>query len=96
LGWAEALESVLGAAPALVLLDMRMPQVDGLTVLARLRLLDPAIPVVMVTANSDADVARETLASGAFDYITKPFDLSHVGDVVAAAFPLTDRFGPIT
>jgi DNA-binding response OmpR family regulator len=71
--------------PDVLLLDIKMPMVDGVTVLRRVRALYPNMPVIMVTANADEAVARDTLARGAFDYVVKPFDFEHLARVVAAA-----------
>jgi two-component system response regulator (stage 0 sporulation protein F) len=71
--------------PDVVLLDVRMPGLDGLQVLKRLRESDPDVAVIMVTANDDAAVARETLSVGAFDYVAKPFDFEHLSHTVMTA-----------
>jgi two-component system, response regulator, stage 0 sporulation protein F len=80
-----ALSGVRVHRPDLVLLDIRMDGLDGVEVLRRLRRLDATLPVVMVTANEDVTLARETLTLGAFDYVAKPFDFSHLDTVVSAA-----------
>jgi DNA-binding response OmpR family regulator len=84
-GGAEALAVVERERPDLVLLDLRMPDIDGLEVLRRLRQAGPRPAVIMVTANEDLALARETLKSGAFDYVAKPFDFQYLDRVVAAA-----------
>ncbi len=68
-----------------VLLDVRMPRVDGYTALRRIRQGYPDVPVIMVTGNADHQMARETLKQGAFDYIAKPIDLAHLAKTVEAA-----------
>jgi two-component system response regulator (stage 0 sporulation protein F) len=82
---AEALAVVEREHPDLVLLDLRMPGIDGLEVLRRLRQADRSPAVIMVTANEDLALARETLKTGAFDYVAKPFDFQYLDRVVAAA-----------
>jgi two-component system, response regulator, stage 0 sporulation protein F len=79
-----ALSAVRAKRPDLVLLDIRMLGIDGVEVLRRLRREDATLPVVMVTANEDITLARETLNAGAFDYVAKPFDFTHLEQVVAA------------
>jgi len=82
---AAALAAARRRRPDLVLLDVRMPGVDGLEVLRRLRELDASVPVIMVTANEDVGLARETLRVGAFDYVAKPFDFAYLDRAVSAA-----------
>ncbi|MBI1845360.1 MAG: response regulator [Candidatus Rokubacteria bacterium] len=81
---ADALNAVRHERPDLVLLDIRMPGMDGVEVLRRLRDLDSSIAVIMVTANEDVALARETLKIGAFDYVAKPFDFRYLDRAVAA------------
>jgi two-component system response regulator (stage 0 sporulation protein F) len=80
----EALSAVRGGRADLVLLDVRMPGLDGVQVLRRIRELTDSVPVIMVTANEDASLARETLMLGAFDYVAKPFDFDYLDRAVAA------------
>ena len=81
----EAAAAFTRERPDVVLLDMRMPGMDGLEVLKRLREVDADVAVIMVTANEDIELARETLAVGAFDYVAKPFDFEHLARAVSAA-----------
>ena len=71
--------------PNAILLDINLPDAAGTQTLDHLRLLRPDVPVIMVTANADVTLARETLARGAFDYVMKPFDMGHLGQVLEAA-----------
>ena len=73
--------------PDLVLLDVRMPGMDGVEVLRRIRHAAPHVPVVMVTANESVGLAREMLELGAFDYVAKPFDFSYLDRAVSARAP---------
>src|SRR5207253_181530 len=73
-----------GGRPDLVLLDIRMPGIDGVEVLRRIRKLDGTLSVIMVTANEDVTLARETLKLGAFDYVAKPFDYEYLDRTVSA------------
>jgi two-component system nitrogen regulation response regulator GlnG len=82
---AEALVSVDAERPAVVLLDMMLPDATGTTTLESLRLRRPDLPVIMVTANTDEAVARGCLRRGAFDYVMKPFSMEHVERVLQAA-----------
>lgn len=79
-GGREALDLAAAAPPDLMLLDVMMPEIDGLTVLRRLR-SDPgtsSIPVIILTARSLAEDRVKGLDLGADDYITKPFDLEEL------------------
>jgi DNA-binding response OmpR family regulator len=71
--------------PDAVLLDILMPGMDGVKVLRAIRAMDSTIPVVMLTANSDEKVARDTLTIGAFDYVAKPFNFDVLDTIMAAA-----------
>lgn len=81
----EAL-SVLGNHHVdVVVTDVRMPELDGMALLREVQRVDADIPVVMITAHSTVDNAVLALKSGAFDYLTKPFEQSEVKDVVRRA-----------
>jgi two-component system, NtrC family, response regulator AtoC len=68
-----------------VITDLRMPELDGLELMRRALALEPELPVVIITAHGTVDNAVEALKSGAFDYITKPFDQNEVRNVVRKA-----------
>jgi DNA-binding NtrC family response regulator len=55
-----------------------MSDVDGVTALRRIRVDHPDLPVVMLTANPDVDMALRTIKQGAFDYVTKPIGFTHL------------------
>ncbi|MBK8213767.1 MAG: sigma-54-dependent Fis family transcriptional regulator [Myxococcales bacterium] len=69
----------------LVITDLRMPKVDGMTLLREALREDPDLPIVMITAHGTIDTAVEALKTGAFDYLTKPFDKDEVRQIVAKA-----------
>lgn len=71
---ASALHVLVREKPALMLLDVTMPDADGLEVLERTRRAAPDVVVVMVTGQTDLSVALTALERGARAYITKPFD----------------------
>src|SRR5437879_10685207 len=81
---AEALTVVRGGRADLVLLDVRMPGLDGVQVLRKIREINGDVPVIMVTANEDVSLAKETLKLGASDYVAKPFDFDYLDRAVAA------------
>jgi len=74
----------------LVITDLRMPKIDGMELLRRALQLDPELPVVMITAHGTVDNAVEALKTGAFDYVTKPFDQAEVRAVVRKALRTRD------
>ena len=84
-GGADALNKVTDDAPDLVLLDLNLPDMPGFEVLDRLRARSPALPVVIVSGNTDPMMAEAARALGAIDYVTKPFELDRLSQVVAAA-----------
>ena len=90
----EALTAVRGGRADLVLLDVRMPGLDGVQVLRRIRELDDRVPVIMVTANEDVGLAKETLKLGAFDYVAKPFDFDYLDRAVAAGLARAGEKAP--
>lgn len=71
--------------PDVVLLDIMMPGIDGVEVLQQIRTRWPEVPVVMLTAVANLDIAKGALRRGAFDYVRKPFEWEHLERVVAAA-----------
>jgi DNA-binding response OmpR family regulator len=77
-GGEEALRIVREERPHLILLDVRMPGMNGLEVLRHVRQIDQEVGVIMVTAVSEEETGREALALGAFDYIVKPLDLAYL------------------
>ena len=89
-GGEEALALVERNAPDLVLLDVRMPGIDGVETLRRLRKIAPDLTVIMVTANEDVALARETLKLGALDYVAKPFDFVYLERAIMAGLAQGD------
>jgi len=68
-----------------VITDLKMPEVDGMSLLYWLREHHPSLPVIMITAFATVETAVKALKLGAFDYITKPFDLDEMKTVVEKA-----------
>ena len=77
----------------LVITDLKMPKVDGMTLLKRALEEDPELPVVLVTAHGTIDTAVEALKRGAFDFVTKPFDKDEVRQIVAKALKTRELSG---
>jgi len=78
----EAIEKVRSWNPHLMLLDVRMPEMDGIETLVRLAKMNHATAIVMMTAVHEKDVAEQAMALGASDYVTKPVQLDRLRMVV--------------
>jgi CheY-like chemotaxis protein len=87
----DALTLVALYRPDVVLLDLFMPGMPGDVALERFREFDPTVPVIIVSGNQEEDVARATLAKGAFDYLQKPFNLSALERILAASIVERDH-----
>src|SRR4051812_32943607 len=74
----------------LVITDLRMPKMDGMELLRRAVAIDPGLPVIMVTAHRPVHNPVEALETGAFDYVTKPFDQGEVRTIVRKALKTRD------
>ena len=72
--------------PDLVLSDLVLPDIDGLEVLARLRKLDPAVPVILMTAYGSVESGVRAMHEGAYDYVTKPLDLDDIQSKLRRAY----------
>ncbi len=72
-------------APDVILLDVRLPGLDGLSALAKLRQLSDDAPVIVMTAFGNLATAVRAVEGGAFDYLAKPFDLDQALELVARA-----------
>ena len=81
----EAMDIVEGGAYDLVVSDIRMPVMDGMELLKRVKSYDPDIEVIMITGVADIDTAIDALKLGASDYIVKNFDLDAVKTSVSCA-----------
>ena len=82
-GGAEAVAIVETVKPDLILLDVAMPDMDGVETLKRIVAIKPTLAVIMVTANSDIGTTSKLLALGAVDYVPKPFDLDYLDQAVS-------------
>jgi two-component system NtrC family response regulator len=87
---AEGLNLFRGAAPSLVILDLKLPDGDGLDILRAARALDPPVPVIVVTAFATQAAREASLASGAAAFLPKPFIASVLLQLVR------DELDPIT
>jgi two-component system nitrogen regulation response regulator GlnG len=81
----QLLDALETSAPDAILTDIRMPGIDGLALLERLKTSYPAIPVIIMTAHSDLESAVSAFHGGAFEYLPKPFDLDEAVDLIRRA-----------
>ena len=81
----EALSRASSKRPDAVILDMRLPDMTGDQLLTRLRALDGSLSIVMLSGDADDDVARRTVAAGAFQYLQKPFDFEVLQQTITRA-----------
>jgi DNA-binding NtrC family response regulator len=92
-GGEEGLDRLRLDGPDIVLLDMRMPGLDGLETLRRIRKVNMGVPVLMISGNDDIAAAKEAIALGAFDYTLKPVDFNYLGralDKMLASAPSSE------
>ena len=80
-----ALAELIRFHPDIVILDIKMPDMDGLEALRQIKLVDPAIEVIMITAYASLETVKLALTHGAFEYLIKPFPRQDLEDVVRRA-----------
>jgi len=81
----KALQMIENTHYALVLADLNMPKLDGLSLLAKAKEIHPNLPVIIVSTFTTVSSAIEAMKNGAFDYITKPFDIDNLKIVISKA-----------
>ena len=82
----EALTRFETDEPDMVISDIRMPKLDGIELMKQIKDRDPDIPFVLLTGFGTLESAQEAIRIGAFDYISKPYDVEEIRDVVSRAF----------
>jgi len=92
----EAIEKVERNIPDLVILDIILPDKDGIDVLKEIKSIDGNIPVIMLTAVSRVKIAVEAMKAGAIDYLTKPFDIEELLIVIKNIFNAEKLKGQIS
>jgi DNA-binding NtrC family response regulator len=88
-GTAEDASTALGQIQAqrwdIILLDIKMPGMDGIELQGRIREIDPLTAVIFITAHASVDTAVQALKAGAFDYVTKPVDPDYLSHLIRNA-----------
>lgn len=84
----EAFKFFVDQEPNMVILDYRMPNIDGMEVLRRVKAINDKVPVIMITAHGSTDAAVEAMKLGAIDYISKPFDIEELKLAVKKALKI--------
>ncbi len=82
----EALQAIRNFDFDVAVLDLKMEDMDGIEVLKVLKKLDPHLAVIMLTGHGSEEAAREGIAQGAFDYLTKPCELDELLAKIRAAY----------
>ncbi|MDZ7373437.1 MAG: response regulator [candidate division KSB1 bacterium] len=78
----QALELITEKRPDVAVVDIKMPGMDGVTLLRKIKELDHSIPVVMITAHATIENAIQSMKDGAYDYIMKPFPPEKLSNVL--------------
>ena len=86
----EVVEKVKENAPDLVIMDVRMPELDGIEALSRVKAASPRTSVLIMTAFGGSNAAIRAMELGAFDYVTKPFELDKINHTVQKVFEHQD------
>jgi len=86
----DALEK-LSQDPDVVILDIKMPGMDGHATLKEIKKIKPDLPIIMLTGHGDRPSAREALVKGAFDYLSKPCDINLLAEKIKEACHRTNR-----
>ncbi len=87
----SGLKIVKEKKPDIVLLDLKMPKMDGIEVLRHIKKIDKNIVVIIITGYGTMDSARMAMKFGAFDYVTKPTDLEYLKAIIQDGLKLTLR-----
>ena len=78
----DALQAILELLPDIVLTDLRMPAMDGLTLASKLSVQAPSVEVVIITGYDEFEYAKEAVRSGVFDYLLKPVSQQELLDTM--------------
>ena len=73
-----AVEAVKSQSPNAVIMDIKMPVMDGIEAMKEMKSINPLLPVILITAHGEIDSAVKAVKLGAYDYLTKPFDKENI------------------
>jgi two-component system nitrogen regulation response regulator GlnG len=81
----EALSIIEKVAPEIVFLDIKMPEMDGMETFRRIRKISKKMVVIIITGYGSLKTAKEAMALGAYDYVSKPFNLESIKSMIQEA-----------
>ena len=84
----SALKIIGNGYPGVVISDIRMPGLDGMELLQRLTIVDPKIPVILITGHGDVPMAVHAMRIGAYDFLEKPFEPEKISKLTLSAMKL--------
>jgi two-component system, NtrC family, nitrogen regulation response regulator GlnG len=90
----DVLNALENESPQILISDIRMPRGNGLDLLQHVKASHPNLPVIVMTAYSDLDSAVSSFQGGAFEYLTKPFDLEKAIELIRRAIGESERSQP--
>jgi two-component system nitrogen regulation response regulator GlnG len=92
----EVLEKIKQEKPDVIISDVRMPGLDGISLLEKIKQIAPSVPVIIMTAYSDLDRAVAAFREGAYEFLSKPFDVDEVVSLVTRAIHQSSSRGAVT
>lgn len=81
----EGIQALKGENFDVAVLDLKMADIDGIEALKIIKIIDPEMPVIMLTGHGSKQAANEGMKAGAFDYLTKPYDLPQLVEKILTA-----------
>ncbi len=92
----EGLEKLTEYSPEIIVADYKMPEMTGLEFLKAAKIINPTIPIVIISAYGDTSTRRTFFEEGAFDYIEKPFDIENILNIINSAVKSNQKNNLIT